>query len=196
VADEVREAISPYLEEAYGNPSSIHGSGRFCRDAVDRGRYQLAKLINTQPRRIIFTGGGSEANNLALKGVAFSQQKRGNHIITTIEHPSILNACRSLEKLGYKITYLDVDSNGWLSPQKLQAALADDTILVSIMMANNEVGTVLPVKELCAIAHSKGVLFHTDVVQAIGKIEIDVQELDIEAVSRMWWKKESAYPTL
>ena len=184
VADEVREAISPYLEEAYGNPSSIHSSGKFCRDAVDRGRYQLAKLINTRPRRIIFTGGGSEANNLALKGVAFSQRKKGNHIITTtIEHPSILNSCRSLEKLGYKITYLDVDSNGWLPPQKLQAALTDDTILVSIMMANNEVGTVLPIKELCAIAHSKGVLFHSDTVQAIGKIEIDVQELDVDMLS-------------
>jgi cysteine desulfurase NifS len=184
VADEVREAILPYLEEAYGNPSSIHSSGRFCRDAVDKARCQLANLINSQPRRIIFTGGGSEANNLAIKGVAFSLLRKGNHIITTnIEHPSILNVCRSLEKLGYQITYLDVDSNGWLSPRQLRSALTDNTILVSIMAANNEVGTILPIKELCAVTHSKGVLFHTDAVQAISKIEIDIQELDVDMLS-------------
>jgi cysteine desulfurase NifS len=184
MAEEVKEAILPYLEEAYGNPSSIHSSGRFCRDAVDRARRQLANLINTQPRRIIFTGGGSEANNLAIKGIAFSPLRKGNHIITTtIEHPSILNVSKSLEKLGYRITYLDVDSNGWLSPRQLQSALTDDTILVSIMTANNEVGTILPIKELCAVTHSRGVLFHTDAVQAIGKIEIDVQELDVDMLS-------------
>lgn len=184
VADEVKEAILPYLEDAYGNPSSIHSSGRLCRDAIDRARCQLANLINTRPRRIIFTGGGSEANNLAIKGVAFSQREKGNHIITTtIEHPSVLNVCRSLEKLGFKITYLNVDSNGWLPPRKLQAALTDDTILVSIMAANNEVGTILPIKELCAITHDRGILFHTDAVQAISKIEIDVQELDIDMLS-------------
>lgn len=184
VADEVKQAILPYLGEAYGNPSSIHSIGRLSRDAANKARHQLARLINTQPRRIIFTGGGSEANNLALKGIAFSQRSKGNHIITTtIEHPSILNSCRSLEKLGYNITYLDVDTNGWLAPQKLQAALTDDTILVSIMTANNETGTVLPIKELCAIAHSKGVLFHTDAVQAIGKIEVDIQDLDVDMLS-------------
>ncbi len=184
VADEVKEAILPYLEDVYGNPSSIHSSGRSSRDAVDKARQQLARLINTKPRRIVFTGGGSEANNLALKGVAFSRRNKGNHIITTtIEHPSTLNSCRSLEKLGYNVTYLDVDPNGWLAPQKLQAALTDNTILVSIMTANNETGTVLPVRELCAIAHNKGVLFHTDAVQAIGKIAVDVRDLDIDMLS-------------
>jgi cysteine desulfurase NifS len=184
VADEVKKAILPYIEEAYGNPSSIHSSGRFCRDGIDRARYQIAKFINAKPRRIIFTGGGSEANNLAIKGLALAQRKKGNHIITTtIEHLSVLNVCRSLEKLGYRITYLDVDSNGWLDPSKLESAFTDDTFLVSIMTANNETGTILPIKDLANITHDRGVLFHTDAVQAIGKIELDVQYLDIDMLS-------------
>ncbi|UCG55249.1 MAG: aminotransferase class V-fold PLP-dependent enzyme, partial [Dehalococcoidia bacterium] len=184
VAEEVKEVILPHLEEVYGNPSSIHSSGRSSRDAIDKARQQIARSINTQPRRIIFTGGGSEANNLALKGAAISRRSRGNHIITTtVEHPSIMQTCSSLEKLGYKVTYLDVDQNCWLNPRKLQAALTDDTILVTIMTANNEVGTILPIKEMCAIAHDRGILFHTDAVQAIGKIEIDVQELDVDMLS-------------
>ncbi|UCE97241.1 MAG: IscS subfamily cysteine desulfurase, partial [Dehalococcoidia bacterium] len=184
VAKEVKEVILPHLEEIYGNPSSIHSSGRSSRDAIDKARQQMARLINTKPRRIVFTGGGSEANNLAIKGAVFSQQSRGNHIITTnVEHPSIMQSCRSLEKLGYKVTYLDVDGDCWLNPQQLKAALTDDTILITIMTANNEVGTILPVKELCVIAHDRGILFHTDAVQAIGKIEIDVQELDVDLLS-------------
>jgi len=184
VAKEVKEVILPHLEEIYGNPSSIHSSGRSSRDAIDKARQQLARLINTQPRRIVFTGGGSEANNLALKGAAFSRRSRGNHIITTtVEHPSIMQSCGSLEKLGYKVTYLDVDGDCWLNPQKLQAAFTEDTILVTIMTANNEVGTILPIKELCNIAHERGILFHTDAVQAISKMEIDVQELDVDMLS-------------
>ncbi len=184
VAEEVMEVVLSNLEDTYGNPSSIHSSGRSSRDAIDKARQQLARLINTQPRRIVFTGGGSEANNLALKGVAFTQPSRGNHIITTtVEHPSIMQSCRTLEKLGYKVTYLDVDGDCWLNPQKLKAALTDDTFLVTVMTANNEVGTILPIKELCAIAHERGILFHTDAVQAIGKMEIDVQELDVDLLS-------------
>ncbi len=184
VADAVREAMIPYLGTAHGNPSSIHGTGRDAREALEKARRQVANLISAQPRRIIFTSGGSEADNLALKGVVFDLRDKGNHIITTtIEHPAILSTCKFLEKLGYNITYLDVDGNGWLAPEKLRDAITDDTILVSIMMANNEVGTILPIKELSAFAHERGVLFHTDATQAVGKIKVDVQELDVDMLS-------------
>ncbi|MFC1864417.1 IscS subfamily cysteine desulfurase [Chloroflexota bacterium] len=184
VADEVRQAMIPYLEMDYGNPSSIHDVGRDAREAIEKARRQVAKLINAQPRRIIFTGGGSEADNLAIKGVAFAQRDSGNHIITTsIEHPAVLSTCEFLERLGYKITYLKVDDDGWLMPDRLQKAITGDTILVSIMMANNEVGTILPIQELCRISHERGILFHTDAVQAVGKIKVDVQELDIDLLS-------------
>ncbi|UCH50830.1 MAG: aminotransferase class V-fold PLP-dependent enzyme, partial [Chloroflexota bacterium] len=184
VADEVREAMMPYLEEEHGNPSSIHVIGRDAREAIEQARRQVAKLINAQPRRIIFTGGGSEADNLAIKGVAFTQHDQGNHIITTtIEHPAVLKTCKFLEKLGYKITYLEVDKYGCPSPKKLRNAITGKTILVSIMMANNETGTILPIKELCSIAHEKDVLFHTDAVQAIGKISVDVKELNVDMLS-------------
>jgi cysteine desulfurase NifS len=184
VASEVREAMMPYLGAGHGNPSSIHGIGRDAREAIEKARRQAAKLINAQPKRIIFTGGGSEADNLVLKGVAFAQPGKGKHIITTtIEHPAVLSTCKFLERLGYKVTYLEVDRYGWLSPKELRNAITDETILVSIMMANNETGTILPIKELCAIAHEKEVLFHTDAVQAIGKISVDVQELDVDMLS-------------
>ncbi|MFQ5638991.1 MAG: IscS subfamily cysteine desulfurase [bacterium] len=184
VSDAVREAMLPFLDGAHGNPSSIHGAGRDARDAVEKARRSIAKLINARPRRLIFTGGGSEADNLALKGVAFGQRDNGNHIITTnVEHPAVLGACAFLKKLGYKITSLAVDENGWLAPEKLYEAVTDETILVSIMMANNEVGTILPVKELCAIAHERGALFHTDAVQAIGKIKVDVEDLGVDMLS-------------
>ncbi len=184
IADEVREAMLPYLESEHGNPSSIHTSGRGAREAIDKARRQVAKLINTQPRRIVFTGGGSEADNLAIKGVAFALRNRGNHIITTtIEHPAVLNACQFLEKLGYRVTYLEVDEFGCLDAEKLEDAITDDTILVSIMMANNEVGTILPIKELATIAHERGVLFHTDAVQAVGKVKVDIDELKVDMLS-------------
>jgi cysteine desulfurase NifS len=184
VADEVREAMLPYLSAVHGNPSSIHGTGRDAREAIDKARRQVAKLINTRPRRIVFTGGGSEADNLAFKGVAFAHREKGNHIITTrIEHPAILAACEFLTNLGYEITFLDVDENGWLAPGKLRETIRDDTILVSVMMANNEVGTILPIRELSAIARERGALFHTDAVQAVGKIKVDVEELDVDLLS-------------
>ncbi|RMF67392.1 MAG: aminotransferase class V-fold PLP-dependent enzyme [Calditrichaeota bacterium] len=184
VAQEVREAMQPYLDTVHGNPSSIHGVGRDAREAIERARRQVAKLINARPRRIIFTGGGSEADNLALKGVAFAHHEKGKHIVTTtIEHPAILSTCKFLESLGYQITRLPVDQNGWLAPESLSQVLTDETILVSIMMANNEVGTILPVKELCAVAHERGVLFHTDAVQAAGKIAVDVEELGVDLLS-------------
>jgi cysteine desulfurase NifS len=184
VDDEVREAMIPFLQKAYGNPSSIHTLGRDARDAVENARRQVARLINAQPRRIVFTGSGSEADNLAVKGVAFAARHEGKHIVTTaIEHPAILNTCRFLEELGGQVTRLEVDENGWLSPDKLRRAIREDTILVSIMMANNEVGTVLPIRELCAIAHETGALFHTDAVQALGKIKVDVAELGVDLLS-------------
>ena len=174
----------PYLGVEHGNPSSIHGIGRDAREAVENARRQVARLINAPPRRIIFTGGGSEADNLAIKGVALAQRDKGNRIITTsVEHPAVLSTCRFLEKLGYNIIYLDVDENGWLAPETLRDAITDGTILVTIMMANNEVGTILPIKELCAIAHERGILFHTDAVQALGKIKVDVQELGVDMLT-------------
>jgi cysteine desulfurase NifS len=184
MADAVREAMLPYLESEHGNPSSIHATGREAKEAVEAARRQVAKLINAAPRRIVLTGGGSEADNLALKGVSFAHRDRGNHIITTtVEHPAILNTCKFLEGLGYEVTYLEVDQDGWLAPDKLREAMRDDTILVSIMMANNEVGTIMPIKELCLIAHERGALFHTDAVQAVGKIKVDVKDLDVDLLS-------------
>jgi cysteine desulfurase NifS len=184
MADAVQEAMAPYLSTAYGNPSSIHNAGRSAREAIEKARREVARLINAQPRRIIFTGGGSEADNLAIKGVAFAMRDKGDHIVTTaIEHPAIISTCKFLDRLGYRVTYLSVDENGWLAPERLRDAITSDTILVSIMMANNEVGTILPIKELCAVAHESGVLFHTDAVQAVGKIKVDVQEVDVDMLS-------------
>ena len=184
IAKSVKEAMLPYLESLYGNPSSIHTTGRDARDAIDKARRHLARLIGAKPKRIIFTGGGSEANNLALKGIAFARQSTGRHIITSrIEHPAVLQTTAFLERQGFQITYLDVDQHGSIHPDQLKEALTDETILVSIMMANNEVGTIQPIKQLAQITHVKGALFHTDAVQAVGKIPIDVAELDVDLMS-------------
>lgn len=184
VADAVWEAMVPYLGGSHGNPSSIHGVGKDAREAVEWARRQVAALIGARPRRIMFTGGGSEADNMALKGTAFTLRNKGNHLITTtVEHPAILSTCRFLEKLGYEVTYLPVDEDGWLDPEMLRAAISDRTILVSIMMANNEVGTILPLRQLCEIAHDRGVLVHTDAIQAVGKIPVDVEELGVDMLS-------------
>jgi cysteine desulfurase NifS len=184
VDDAVREAMMPYLSADAGNPSSIHQTGKIARDALENARRQVARLINAQPRRIVFTGSGSEAANLAIKGATFAMRDKGNHIITTaVEHPAVLGACEFLERCGYRVTYLDVDGDGWLDPEKLRNAITADTILVSIMMANNEVGTVLPIKKLSLICREKGILFHTDAVQALGKIKVDVQDLGVDMLS-------------
>jgi len=184
IADEVRDAMIPYLSDHYGNPSGIYRIGREVKEAIEIARRQVANLINTKPKRIVFTGGGSEADNLALTGVAFALRDTGNHIITSsIEHPAILKTCEFLEHMGYEITYLPVDEYGSLHVDNLEKAIRDDTILVSIMLANNEVGTILAVKELCACAHARNVLFHTDAVQAAGKIKINVEKLDIDLLS-------------
>jgi cysteine desulfurase NifS len=184
LAGDVKDAMMPFLESQQGNPSSIHGEGRDAKQAIDDARRKIARLIGARPREITFTGGGSEADNLAIKGVALARRNAGRHIITTnIEHPAVLGACSFLERTGYRVTYLPVDRDGWLDPGTLADAITDDTILVSIMMANNEVGTILPIKELSGIAHERGVLFHTDGVQAVGKIAVDVKELDVDLLS-------------
>ncbi|MGB5925277.1 MAG: IscS subfamily cysteine desulfurase [Dehalococcoidia bacterium] len=184
VDDAVREAMMPYLSADAGNPSSIHQTGKIAREALENARRQVARLINAQPRRIVFTGGGSEAANLAIKGATFAMRDKGNHIITTtVEHPAVLGACEFLERCGYRITYLAVDGDGWLDPEELRNVITADTILASIMMANNEVGTILPIKELSSICHEKGILFHTDAVQAVGKIKVDIQDLGVDMLS-------------
>ena len=184
VLPDVEAAMLPFLEANSGNPSSIHQTGKEAREAVERARRSVAKLLNTLPRRVIFTGGGTESDNFAIKGVALANSERGRHIITSaIEHPAILASCAFMEKIGYEVTYLDVDNGGQVSPDDLRSALRDDTVLVSIMLANNEVGTLQPVKELCQIAHGKGALFHCDAVQAAGKIAVDVQDLDVDLLT-------------
>ncbi len=184
LAEEVREAMQPFLGPAHGNPSSIHRQGRAMREALESARREVAALLHTQPRRMVFTGGGSESDNLAVKGTAQRYRERGNHIITSaIEHPAILGACAWLERHGFEVTRLPVDFEGLVSPEALAGELRPDTILVSIMLANNEVGTIEPVQELCRLAHDAGALFHTDAVQAIGKIPVDVEELGVDLLS-------------
>jgi cysteine desulfurase NifS len=184
VAEEVRESMLKYFDLEHGNPSSIHTIGRTSKEAMDESRRKIAKLLSTQPKRLIFTGGGSEADNLALKGIAFANREKGNHIITTqIEHPAILQACKFLEKMDFEVTYLKPDKFGFITTESLRNAIREDTILVSIMMANNEVGSIQPIKELAEIAHKQDIIFHTDAVQAVGKIKVDVQELDVDLLS-------------
>ncbi len=181
---EVLEAMLPFLKDQGGNPSSIHGRGVAGRDAVEAARRKVAQVLNCTARRVVFTSGGSEADNLAIKGLAFALQEKGNHIITTaIEHPAVLNACRGLEPFGFETTVLEVDAEGRVDRQELAEALRPETILVSVMMANNEIGTVQPIADLAALAHERGALFHTDAVQALGKIPIDVKELDVDLLS-------------
>jgi cysteine desulfurase NifS len=184
VHEEVLEAMLPFLKEQNGNPSSIHGSGNESREAVEAARRKVAQALNCTARRIVFTGGGSESDNLAIKGAAFALKEKGRHLITTaVEHPAVLNACRGLEPMGFETTVLPVDPGGCVDPGALERALRPDTILVSVMLANNEIGTLQPVGELAAVAHRHGALFHTDAVQALGKIPIDVQELEVDLLT-------------
>ena len=173
-----------HTREIYGNASSIHAPGNEARKVLEEARRSVAQLLNCTARRITFTGGGSEADNLAIKGVAFANKERGKHIITSaIEHPAVLAACRWLEKLGWKVTYLGVEPDGRVNPSDLDAAITSDTVLVSIMTANNETGAIQPITELVRIARSRGVLFHTDAVQAVGKIPMDVEELGVDLLT-------------
>ncbi len=184
IRPEVFEEMSPYLQNLFGNPSSIHSFGREARKAVDEARERVANAINAKPDEMIFTSGGTEADNIAIQGTAEKLADKGNHIITSqIEHHAVLDTCEELEKKGYEVTYLPVDEYGLVSPENLQAALRDDTILVTIMHGNNEVGTIQPIKELAEIAHEKNIAFHTDAVQTVGNIPVDVKELDIDMLA-------------
>ncbi len=178
---EVRQMMIGFVEKGFGNPSSIYREGREAKAALDRARRSIAQLLNCTAKRIVFTGGGSEANNLIIKGLAFANWNGKNHIITSaIEHPSVLEPCRWLEKFGFRVTYLPVDRTGRVDLDDLEAAIRPETLLISIMTANNETGTIQPIAELAGIAKKHGVLFHTDATQAIGKIPIDVRELGVD----------------
>ncbi|MDO4552701.1 MAG: cysteine desulfurase NifS [Bacillota bacterium] len=184
VKQEVLAEMLPYFSEKFGNPSSLYAMGQESREALEKARAQVASLIGAKPREISFTSSGTEADNWAVAGAARSRRKKGNHIITTkIEHHALLHTCQALEKEGFAVTYLDVDSCGRVDPAELEAAITEGTILVSIMYANNEVGTIQPIKELAAIAKKHGVLFHTDAVQALGNMDIDVKELGVDLMS-------------
>lgn len=184
VYPEVVEAITPYFTEIYGNPSSIYSFAGEAKDAVEEARETIAGIIGAKFNEIYFTGGGSESDNWAIKATAEAYKSKGNHIITTkIEHHAVLHTCEWLEKNGYEVTYLDVDENGLVSLDELEAAIKDTTILVSIMMGNNEIGTIEPVAEIGKIAHSHGILFHTDAVQAFCHVPINVSEMNIDMLS-------------
>lgn len=184
VKPEVLEAMLPYLKDEYGNPSSIYRKAAAAEIAVRTAREQVAEALGASANEIFFTACGTEADNWAIKGVALANQKKGKHIITSqIEHHAVLHTVQYLEKMGFSVTVLPVDGEGKVSPDALRDAIREDTVLVSIMMANNEIGTVQPIRELAAIAKEKGVLFHTDAVQAVGSLAIDVKELSVDLLS-------------
>ncbi|MBP1888625.1 cysteine desulfurase [Clostridium moniliforme] len=184
VKPEVLEEMLPYFTNKFGNPSSFYEISRKTKMAVDKGRAQVAKALNADESEVYFTGGGSEADNWAIKGIASAYRNKGNHIITTkIEHHAVLHTCQYLEKLGFDVTYLDVDEEGFINLEDLKNAITDKTILVSIMFANNEIGTIEPIKEIGKICRERKVLFHTDAVQAIGNVKIDVKDMNIDLLS-------------
>lgn len=181
---EVLQEMLPYFTQYFGNPSSIYSFARQSKKAIEEARDKVAKAIGAKSDEIFFTAGGSEADNWSLKGVAFGNRNKGNHIITTkIEHHALLHTCEYLQKNGFEVTYLDVDEFGMISLEELKKSITDKTILISIMFANNEIGTVQPIAEIGKIAKERGVYFHTDAVQAIGNIEIDVKEMNIDMLS-------------
>lgn len=181
----VVEAMMPYFTEIFGNPSSIYQEGRAGKKAIDESREKVAKVLGADDfREIIFTGGGSEADNMAISGVAWAYREKGNHIITSsIEHHAVLDTCKDLEKHGFTVTYLPVDEHGLVAPEAVREAITDQTILISLMHANNEVGTVQPIAEISKIVHEKGVLLHTDAVQTVGSIPLSLPELGVDLLS-------------
>lgn len=184
VDEEVLREMIPYFSYSYGNPSSAYTIGRQNKMAIHVARQKVAKAINAKPKEIYFTGCGSESDNLALKGITYANSKNKKHIITTkIEHHAILNTCKTLEQEGIEVTYLNVDKDGKINLQELENSIKDDTILISIMIANNEIGTIQPIKEIGKIARKHKILFHTDAVQAIGNIKVNVEEMNIDLLS-------------
>ena len=182
--DEVIDIINEYNTEHYGNASSLHSFGREARKGIEWAREEIASLINASAREILFTSGATESDNWAITGAAYHNIKKGKHIITSaIEHHAVLHTCKQLEKEGFEVTYLPVDSEGNINLRDLKDAIREDTILISIMAANNEIGTIEPIKEIGEIARKKGILFHTDAVQAIGKMDIDVEKMNIDMLS-------------
>ena len=184
IATEAVEAMRPFLMEHYGNPSSHHWAGAPAKEAVERARGQVANLLGCDPVEVVFTSGGSESNNHALKGVFFAHREKGEHIITTaVEHPATLAPCHFLERLGAKMTVLPVDQFGRVDPDDVRRAITSGTILISVMHANNEVGTIQPISEIAAVARDAGVLFHTDAAQSVGKIPVLVESLGVDLLS-------------
>ncbi len=184
IAPEVADAMRPFLSEHFGNPSSHHWAGAPAKAALDKARGQIAALLGCQPSGIVFTSGGTEANNHAIKGAFFPRRHKGNHIITTqIEHPATLQPCRFLERLGAEVTYLPVDGTGLVDPDDVRRALRPTTILVSVMHANNEVGTIQPISEIARLTRECGVLLHTDAAQSVGKVPTRVTELGVDLLS-------------
>ncbi len=182
--EEVVDAMLPYMSENFGNPSSLYSIAKNSAGAVEKARAQVASAIGASPKEIYFTSGGTEADNWAIKGVAFANMKKGNHIITSrVEHHAVLHTTEWLEKQGFEITYLPVDKYGMVDPEDVRNAITEKTILVSIMMANNEIGTIMPIAAIGKITREKGVLFHTDAVQAAGHIPIDVEEMNVDLLS-------------
>ena len=180
----VFDAMTPYLLEEYANPSSIYKSAKTTRRAVEDARASVANLLGCKPQEIYFTASGSEGDNMAVKGIARQYQKKGKHIITSkIEHPAVLETCRALEREGFSVTYVSVDENGILKLDELEAAIREDTTLISVMFVNNEIGTIQPIKEIAEIAKRHKVYFHTDAVQAAGSLKIDVEELGVDALT-------------
>lgn len=184
IKTEVLNEMMPYLTTEYGNASSLYSIGRKAKRAIENARKQVAELINCDPHEIYFTGSGSESDNTALKGFSYANKEKGNHIITSkIEHHAILESCETLEKQGFEVSYINVDENGVVKLEELRKAIKPSTILISIMTANNEIGTIQPIEEIAPIAHEQNIIFHTDAVQAIGNMPIDVQKLQIDMLS-------------
>jgi cysteine desulfurase len=184
VKPEVLEAMIPYFTQKFGNASSVYSIGRESKKAVEEARDKVAAALGAQSKEVFFTGSGTEADNWAIKGIAYANKAKGNHIITTtIEHPAVLNTCQYLEAEGFEVTYLTVDENGLITPSQVRDAIKPTTILISVMFANNEIGTIQPIEEIGKIAREKGVYFHTDAVQAVGNIPIDVTALNIDLLS-------------
>ena len=184
VAAEVLEAMLPYFSDKFGNASSLHGFGREAREALEESRQKLARLLNADPGEIVFTSGGTESDNLALRGIAYKNRNSGRHIITSqIEHPAILETCRSLEREGFSVTYLPVNREGLIELSELKGAIRPDTILISIMHANNEVGTIQPLEEVGRLAADRDIYLHTDAVQTVGKIPVDVEAMGADLLS-------------
>lgn len=184
IKTEVLNEMMPFLTTEYGNASSIYSIGRNAKKAIEKSRKQVAELLGCKSNEIVFTAGGSESDNFALKGFACANKEKGNHIITSkIEHPAILETCANLEKQGFEISYINVDKNGILKIDELERKIKPETILISIMSANNEIGTIQPIEKISEIAHNHNVIFHTDAVQAIGNMDIDVEKMNIDMLS-------------